>query len=700
MSEKAKVKDKERNNATLSKISNAIKGSEKLDVEGTDLLELLSHLEGELQARDIAIAALKSEQLKRVLYGLHRVVANSSEKTSGDPSTHLELPCPLSALQRDKFHSADANSIEESVQVSASNAEIEIVALQEVIEKQRNAASTISNCLRQSEFQRLEALKELEAERQRLHQIQSSGDDSTDGAAGASNVALNYELEQERNRYKQDYEKELLEKQKLEAALKDVTANYEEEKSKQKQIVLVLLSDRKKLHKLYREEKKRSEDLAQMLQEEKGKMDTMAVGLEEESKRSLAMEAELEKHLCQFGSERQQLREKLLADERKFRDMEEALRKARLDAEHFKKQLSEAHRVAMSQASPPPPYPGAANLLITATTSAPPTQPVSPTPLSAMNRQPVSQAYPSATYSIYSGVVGSTNAASTVNSSVGGVVGGSNNNSGYPYNTQSGSGGYPMTQGYTPLTAGGTTIPRTTNATGSVITSRATQGNPVVRSVTGHGGSVAPAATSNDTATSSGGGANQTKYHQQNYNNAGGFGGVSHPAMMPTTGPLSHLDQDLIPSDIYSQIVKPVGSNNISGKSSSNTSTVNRKALDSSSTPTSTSGVIAANRKPGLGKGVPPPVPPNKPAVGPAKKDSASGSIGKRDAKETLGLTLEAGKQSMVTGLQGLKFGISIGGGGGAGSSDGGKLKTDGSAQPSGGPLSTKKFFSNIESKS
>ena len=131
-----------------------------------------------------------------------------------------------------------------------------------MIEKQRNAASTISNCLRQSEFQRVEALKELEAERQRLHHIQSSGDDSTDGAAGASNVALNYELEQERNRYKQDYEKELLEKQKLEAALKDVTANYEEEKSKQKQIVLVLLSDRKKLHKLYREEKKRSEDLA------------------------------------------------------------------------------------------------------------------------------------------------------------------------------------------------------------------------------------------------------------------------------------------------------------------------------------------------------------------------------------------------------------------------------------------------------
>lgn len=62
---KKKDAEKEKNTATLSKISNAIKGSEKLDVEGTDLLELLSHLEGELQARDVAIAALKSEQVQK-----------------------------------------------------------------------------------------------------------------------------------------------------------------------------------------------------------------------------------------------------------------------------------------------------------------------------------------------------------------------------------------------------------------------------------------------------------------------------------------------------------------------------------------------------------------------------------------------------------------------------------------------------------
>ena len=35
---------------------------------------------------------------------------------------------------------------------------------------------------------------------------------------------------------------------------------------------------------------------------------------------------------------------------------------------------------------------------------------------------------------------------------------------------------------------------------------------------------------------------------------SGGFGHASHPAMMPAPGTLSHLDQEIIPSDIYSQV--------------------------------------------------------------------------------------------------------------------------------------------------
>ena len=377
---KKKDAEKEKNTATLSKISNAIKGSEKLDVEGTDLLELLSHLEGELQARDVAIAALKSEQTKRIIYGC----LSGSEKP--------DQSGPLAALQRDKTTRDDANSIEEEVRGSTCFAESQIEALQNVIEKQKIAAQKMATCLRESEKQRARILEELEDEKAKHERDTAQGDDIT------------YELEKERIRLKQDLDTEAAEKQKLELALKESLNTLEEEKSKQKQIVLVLLADRKKLMKLYLEEKKRSEDLAGMLQDEKSKMDTMAAGLEEESKRSLAMEAELEKHINQFGSERQQLRDKLVTDERRYRDLEDALRKARGDVEHFKKQLSEAHRIAMSQQSAPPPYPS----------SAPPSS-VSPIPASAVSQSPYAN-FPVSGYSSSSSSVAGFTVVTTVSS--------------------------------------------------------------------------------------------------------------------------------------------------------------------------------------------------------------------------------------------------------------------------------------------
>ena len=90
----------------------------------------------------------------------------------------------------------------------------------------------------------------------------------------------------------------------------------------------------------------------------------------------------------------------------------------------------------------------------------------------------------------------------------------------------------------------------------------------------------------------------------------------------------------------------------------------------------------SSNRKPVLGKGVPPPVPPNKPVV-PVKKDLA----GKRSDS-----VVETGKtgSSVVAGLQGLKFGISLSN---SDSNKGIKTISDSS-------VPAKKFFNNIESKS
>ena len=76
-----------------------------------------------------------------------------------------------------------------------------------------------------------------------------------------------------------------------------------EEQESKKQITLLLLEDRKKMATLYLEEKKRTEDLGHLLRDEKGKVQSLGMGLEEETKRSLGMEAELERYLLQINTQ-------------------------------------------------------------------------------------------------------------------------------------------------------------------------------------------------------------------------------------------------------------------------------------------------------------------------------------------------------------------------------------------------------------
>ena len=101
-------------------------------------------------------------------------------------------------------------------------------------------------------------------------------------------------------------------------------------------------------------------------------------------------------------------------------------------------------------------------------------------------------------------------------------------------------------------------------------------------------------------------------------------------------------------------------------------------------------------RKPVLGKGVPPPLPPNKPVV-PVK---TAGVGAKASGKEAV--TADKAPSSSSLGglgtLQGLKFGISISNADSAGKS----LKPAlGEAHPPNVPsVPAKKFFNNIESKS
>ena len=103
--------------------------------------------------------------------------------------------------------------------------------------------------------------------------------------------------------FTQELESEKESRRKLESELESIKQRLKEETESKKQITLLLLEDRKKMATMYLEEKKRTEDLGHLLRDEKGKVHSLGLGLEEETKRSLGMEAELERYLLQINTQ-------------------------------------------------------------------------------------------------------------------------------------------------------------------------------------------------------------------------------------------------------------------------------------------------------------------------------------------------------------------------------------------------------------
>lgn len=108
------------------------------------------------------------------------------------------------------------------------------------------------NILREAESKHKKVIQELEEEKCKHEHDTAQGDDIT------------YGLEMERTRLRQELEVERSARKKLEKEVKRQQELADEERGRQKQIVLLLLAERKKIIVKYIEERKRSEDLAQV----------------------------------------------------------------------------------------------------------------------------------------------------------------------------------------------------------------------------------------------------------------------------------------------------------------------------------------------------------------------------------------------------------------------------------------------------
>nr|XP_034983262.1 cortactin-binding protein 2 isoform X5 [Zootoca vivipara] len=126
--------------------------------------------------------------------------------------------------------------------------------------------------------------------------------------------------------------------QELEMEHKKLCARLEEERGKNKQVVLMLVKECKQLSSRIVEEAQKLEDVMAKFEEEKKKAGELEESLAVEKQRSAQMEAQMEKQLSDFDTEREQLHARLGREEAYTCDLREERERMRKLIEQLKKE--------------------------------------------------------------------------------------------------------------------------------------------------------------------------------------------------------------------------------------------------------------------------------------------------------------------------------------------------------------------------
>ncbi|XP_063300400.1 CTTNBP2 N-terminal-like protein [Pelobates fuscus] len=275
-----------------------------------ELLTLLSILEGELEARDLVIEAIKAQHKDRFI-----------EERYGK----YNLSDPLLALQRDYETLKEENNGQRPPVCSNP-----LYILKEVMKQCKTMQERMMAQLAAAESRHRKVILDLEEERRRHAQDAADGDDVT------------YMLEKERERLAQQLEFEKSQVKKLEKEQKRLSAQIEEEKSRHKKLSSVLMKECTKANNRAVEEGQRVEDVNLKLEKVKARVNQLEDDIALEQKRSLQMEAQVEKQLSEFDIEREQLRAKLNREENRTKSL-------KVELESLKKAFQELKDVPQAQ---------------------------------------------------------------------------------------------------------------------------------------------------------------------------------------------------------------------------------------------------------------------------------------------------------------------------------------------------------------
>ncbi|KAK6110328.1 Cortactin-binding protein-2 family protein [Brugia pahangi] len=184
-----------------------------------ELLRLLAYCEGEIQARDIVIATLKSEKAKQLLHE-----AKYGQLAGSDP---------IKALQRDSGFVVEGNEVDESA--IGHMYETQLMQLERLITVQRRCHNHSKQILAATERRHARILRELDEEKQRSAADAAQGDD------------LCVLLENERTRLRQQLEYEQKEGEKAHKEVEKLERKLRDEQERHKSMVLFLVNERKQM---------------------------------------------------------------------------------------------------------------------------------------------------------------------------------------------------------------------------------------------------------------------------------------------------------------------------------------------------------------------------------------------------------------------------------------------------------------------